>query len=114
MSEYIANLEKVYAAVVADVLDALGRHNQTLSANVSALTPAGRVCGRVFTGRAVVVEEIPPEPYKLEMQAIDIMKAGDVFVLDASVGRDWPPSKAGCRSPISSFTSTLLAVGGAR
>ena len=83
MNEYIATLEKLYAAVIADVLDALGRHNQTLSANISALTPAGRVCGRVFTGRAVVVEQIPPEPYKLEMQAIDVMQAGDVFVLDA-------------------------------
>ena len=83
MNEYIATLEKLYAAVVADVLDALGRHNQTLSANISALTPAGRVCGRVFTGRAVVVEEIPTDPYKLEMQAIDVMQAGDVFVLDA-------------------------------
>ena len=83
MSDPIATLEKLYAAVVADVLDELGHRQQTLSAAIAALTPVQRVCGRVFTARAEAVDEIPPEPYKLEMEAIDTMSAGDVLVVDA-------------------------------
>ena len=83
MSDPIATLEKLYTAVVADVLDGLGYRNQTLGADIAALTPASKVCGRVFTARAVAVDEIPEEPYKLEMAAIDTMKEGDVLVVDA-------------------------------
>lgn len=78
----ISQLEDLYSAVVADVLDKLGYRNQILSARVRALTPTQRVCGRVFTGRAVAVDEVPSHPYKLEMQAIDVMQSDDVFVVD--------------------------------
>ena len=87
MSDPIAVLEKLYAAVVADVLDKLGHRRQTLSADIRALTPAKKICGRVFTARAVAVDKIPAEPYKLEMAAIDTMQAGDVFVIDAGHNR---------------------------
>lgn len=79
----ISQLENLYSAVVADVLDKLGYRNQILSARVRALTPFQRVAGRVFTAQAVPVDEVPAEPYKLEMDAIDLMKDGDVFVVDA-------------------------------
>ncbi|MSU43294.1 MAG: RraA family protein [Pedosphaera sp.] len=79
----IALLETLYAAVVADVLDTLGHRQQTLSADIHALTPTQKVCGRVFTARAVSVDTIPAEPYKLEMAAIDTMRKGDVLVVDA-------------------------------
>jgi len=81
--EIIETLEGLYAAVVADVLDSLGYRNQTLSSDIRALTPSNQLCGRVFTGRAVSVSECPAEPYKLEMAAVDLMKTGDVFVVDA-------------------------------
>jgi len=68
---------------VADVLDGLGYRNQCLSSGIRALTPASRVCGRVFTAAAEVVDHTPAEPYKLEMAAIDQMKRGDVLVVDA-------------------------------
>ena len=83
MSNPVDTLDNLYSAVVADVLDGLGHRNQTLSADIAALTPARRVCGRVFTARAVAVNKIPAEPYKLELQAIDSMQADDVFVVDA-------------------------------
>ena len=87
MNDPVVTLENLYAAVVADVLDGLGHRHQTLSADITALTPASRVCGRVFTARAEAVEEIPAEPYKLEMEVIDTMRAGDVLVVDASHNR---------------------------
>jgi regulator of RNase E activity RraA len=76
-------LEQLYSAVVADVLDRMGLRNQVLSSRIRALTPVQRVCGRVFTAQAIPVTEMPTESYKLEMQAIDTMQSGDVFVVDA-------------------------------
>lgn len=78
-----SNLDQLYTAVVADVLDTLGYRNQCLSADVRALTPATRFGGRVFTARAETVDSIPAEPYKLEMAAIDTMESGDVLVVEA-------------------------------
>ncbi len=79
----VSVLENLYSAVIADVLDKMGFRNQILSSRIHALTPSKRIAGRVFTAQAVSVTEIPAEPYKLEMQAIDTMQADDVFVVDA-------------------------------
>ncbi|MEM7014932.1 MAG: RraA family protein [Verrucomicrobiota bacterium] len=84
----IAILDKLYSAVVADVLDGMGYRHRCLSADVQALTPNQKVCGRVFTAKAQPVNEIPDEPYKLEMEAIDTMQAGDVLVVDADGNRE--------------------------
>jgi 4-hydroxy-4-methyl-2-oxoglutarate aldolase len=78
----IPALETLYSAVVADVLDKMGYRNQILSSKIHALTPVERVSGRVFTAQGAAISEIPAEPYKLEMEAIDTMQAGDVFVVD--------------------------------
>ncbi|MDP6903331.1 MAG: RraA family protein [Verrucomicrobiota bacterium] len=87
MSNPIEQLETFYTAVVADVLDSLGYRNQTLSADIKAMTPANKVSGRVFTAKAKSVSAIPDEPYKLEMAAIDSMNSGDVLVVDADHNR---------------------------
>ena len=83
MSDPLTVLETLYTAVVADVLDSLGHRQQTLSADIHAMTPTRQVSGRVFTAKAEAVYSIPTEPYKLEMAAIDAMSAGDVLVVDA-------------------------------
>ena len=87
MSDSLVMLESMYTAVVADVLDTLGYRQQTLSADIRALTPVCKVSGRVFTARAEAVNEIPDEPYKLEIEAIDTMAKGDVLVVDAGHNR---------------------------
>jgi 4-hydroxy-4-methyl-2-oxoglutarate aldolase len=82
----LARLRKLYSAVVADVLDALGYRNQTLAADIRPLTPVRQVCGRVFTAQATVVDKVPAKPYELEIAAVDAMQGGDVLVCD--VGND--------------------------
>ena len=79
----LASLAPLYAAVVADVLDSLGFRNQTLPAHIRPLTSARKIYGRVFPARAVPVSEMPAEPYKLEIAAVDAMTRGDVLVVDA-------------------------------
>jgi regulator of RNase E activity RraA len=86
MPDFTSELAPLYAAVVADVLDGLGFRNQTLPARIRPLTPAQKVYGRVCTAKAVTVQEIPAEPYKLEIAAVDGMGRGDVLVVD--VGND--------------------------
>jgi len=80
-------LDKLYSAVIADVLDGLGHRQQSLGSEIAALTPVRRVCGRVFTARAEAVDEVPAEPYKLELEAIDTMQPGDVLLVDAGHNR---------------------------
>jgi 4-hydroxy-4-methyl-2-oxoglutarate aldolase len=84
----IEQLELLYSAVVADVLDSLGHRNQTLDSRVRALTPLRHVSGRVFTAKALRVTEIPAEPYKLEIGAVEAMTSGDVLVVDAEYTDD--------------------------
>lgn len=79
----IQELESLYTAVVCDVLDTLGYRNQMLPASLRPLTPQRQICGRIFPARAITVTDIPAEPYKLEIDAVDAMVAGDVFVVDA-------------------------------
>ncbi len=75
-------LESLYSAVLCDVLDALGFRRQALDYQVRPLTKARKVCGRVFTARALPVNEIPAEPYKLQLAAVDALASGDVLVVD--------------------------------
>jgi regulator of RNase E activity RraA len=88
MSDPLPVLETLYTAVVADVLDGLGHRHQTLSTNLCAMTSARHVCGRVYTAKAEVVDDIPAEPYKLELAAIDALESGDVLVVDAANNLD--------------------------
>jgi regulator of RNase E activity RraA len=87
MSDPMPVLVTLYTAVLADVLDGLGHRQQTLSADLRAMTPARQVCGRVFTARAEAVDAVPAEPYKLELATIDAMQTGDVLVVDAGHNR---------------------------
>lgn len=77
-----AILGTLYSAVVCDVLDGLGFRNQALSIQVRPLTKTRRVCGPVFTARAVPTTEIPAKPYVLQIAAVDALKGGEVLVVD--------------------------------
>jgi regulator of RNase E activity RraA len=79
----LARLDPLYTAVVADVLDGLGYRRQVLPPHVRPLTPARKVAGVIFPAKAVSVSEIPAEPYKLEIAAVDALARGDVLVVDA-------------------------------
>jgi 4-hydroxy-4-methyl-2-oxoglutarate aldolase len=76
-------LPSLYSAVVSDVLDALGFREQALSHLVRPLTKSKKVWGRIRTARAIPVAEIPAEPYKLQIAAVDTLNGGDVLVVDA-------------------------------
>ncbi|MBB6673054.1 RraA family protein [Cohnella nanjingensis] len=75
-------LEKnLYSAVIADILDDLGYRQQTFGAGIRLIDPSLKISGRAFTAQAAKVFDIPAEPYKLQMKAIDSVSSGEVFVV---------------------------------
>ncbi len=80
--EFIRN--NLYVAAVCDILDGLGFRNQAMHQRLRPLLPDIRKCG--FIGRArtfswIETDNISEEdPYGLEIEAMDSLKAGEVVV----------------------------------
>ena len=82
--------QNLYVAAVCDILDDLGYRNQAMHQRLRPLLPDPENCG--FIGRArtfrwmetdYVIEE---NPYGLEIEAMDSLKAGDVVVHSTDYG----------------------------
>ena len=77
----------LYSAVIADVLDETNDkivRNNAMDNMIRPLSSEMKVMGRVFTILAVDAYEQPKEPYKLELEAIDNLKKGDVVVVKSN------------------------------
>ena len=75
--------QKLYTAVISDVLDGLGFRHQVLPPSVRPLDDATVLCGRARTGLYRDVYHVPAghNPYALEIALIDDLKPGEVPVL---------------------------------
>lgn len=73
--------DKLYTAVVADVLDSLGYRNQAFRHDVRPVYPGAIVVGRAYTVLNVDVFEVRPDPYKEEIAAVDALRPNDVMVV---------------------------------
>lgn len=71
----------LYSAVLSDVLDDLGWRRQTLDPGLVPLDSGLVLMGRAFTAIAAEVSDIPAEPYKLQMEAVDAIGPEEVFVV---------------------------------
>jgi 4-hydroxy-4-methyl-2-oxoglutarate aldolase len=74
--------EKLYVAVISDILDGMGFRNQVLQPGV---VPAQPDPSQVLVGRAATVlvgpqYEVVDQPYTSQIAAIDALKPGDVVV----------------------------------
>ncbi len=76
--------QKLYVAVVCDALDELGFRHQAMHQRLRPLLPDRKTCG--FVGRARTVRWmetdyiVNEDPYGLEIEVMDSLKAGDVVV----------------------------------
>lgn len=77
--------QRLYSSVIADILDELGFRKQTIGPGVQLLDPELKISGRVFTAQAIQVFDLPTEPYRMQMEAIDAMLPGEVFVAATDV-----------------------------
>ena len=72
--------DKLYVAVVSDVLDAQGLTEQAMDARLRPIEPRMRLVGRAHTVLTADVYERPADPYRLEIAAVDALEPGDVMV----------------------------------
>ncbi len=72
--------DKLYSAVIADILDDFGFRNQALDHNIRPIDPSFKLAGRAFTILATDVYETPENPYVTELEAVDHLAEGDVVV----------------------------------
>jgi 4-hydroxy-4-methyl-2-oxoglutarate aldolase len=83
-------LAKLYAPVVADVLDKVGFRNQCLHSRVRPLFPEARCAGFALTVQTVPARELAPaHPYAGELAAVDSLQAGDVLVVSECEWSFW-------------------------
>ena len=101
--------DKLYVSVVCDVLDSLGYRNQAMHQRIRPLLPDMRNCG--FIGRARTVRwmetdyVVEADPYGLELDVMDSLKAGDVVIHSTDFG--------GTNAPWGELMSTIAKRNGA-
>jgi len=76
---------KLYSAVLCDALDQAGYRDQAMRADLRPVYPEAVVVGRAHTVLSVDVYAVGEDPYRLEIEAVDRLKPGDVLV--ASTGK---------------------------
>lgn len=81
---FAAARAQLYAAVVSDALDDVGRREQVMHAQIRPLSPDFVVVGRAMPILAADVFARPQDPYKLEIESVDSLKPGDVVVAKTS------------------------------
>ena len=80
----IDRLERLYPAVVADVLDGLGAREQVLDPGIRPLSAGSKVAGFASTVSCVPVGAVPASRddwYRGEISAVDSQQPGDVMVV---------------------------------
>ncbi|HWR13568.1 MAG TPA: RraA family protein [Terriglobales bacterium] len=71
----------LYTAVIADALDELGYHEQAMREYLRPLTPGTKFAGWARTISCRDIFYIPPDPYGLEIEAIDSILPGEVVAV---------------------------------
>jgi 4-hydroxy-4-methyl-2-oxoglutarate aldolase len=83
MNYYQELNEKLYSAVISDSLDSLGFRRQAPGISFHQYTGISKLVGRCKTTLWSDIFDTDPEPYKLELEAIDSCKPDDVLICAA-------------------------------
>ena len=75
--------EALYSAVVCDALDALGYPHQSPRVPLPPYTTDSLLVGRCKTTLWVTMYHVDPQPYELELQAVDSCRPDDVLIAAA-------------------------------
>jgi 4-hydroxy-4-methyl-2-oxoglutarate aldolase len=82
--DYLERADRLYSAVIADILDQLDYRNQVMDPRIRPLFPTARVIGFAKTVHVVPVPGLPErreDYYKGEIEAIEQLQQGDVMVV---------------------------------
>jgi len=72
--------ERLYTAVLGDVLDALGYYHQFLPAGIRPMLPEMRVAGRAMPVLVADVFGPQSKPFGLLTEALDSLRPGEVYI----------------------------------
>lgn len=72
--------DRLYSAVIADILDDLGFRHQALNQYIRPLDPSLKLLGKALTVQATDTQEVSDDPYVKELEAVDNLTEGDVVV----------------------------------
>ncbi|GAC1450797.1 MAG: 4-carboxy-4-hydroxy-2-oxoadipate aldolase/oxaloacetate decarboxylase [Isosphaeraceae bacterium] len=84
--QWVSRVERLHTAVLADVLDRLGSRAQAMRPEIRPLFPGARAAGFALTVKTIPATEVPAEPYKGEMAAVDALKTDDLMIVSSC---DW-------------------------
>ena len=73
-------LSNLYSAVLCDALDRLGFRQQGMTSTIRPLDPGMRIVGTARTLLSVRKPGMSDKPYQKELEALDLLKPGDVIV----------------------------------
>lgn len=76
--------ESLYSAVVCDALDSLGLRDQSPRVQLSPYSGDSLLVGRCVTTQWTDMDHDVPNPYELELQAVDSCHADDVLICAAN------------------------------
>ena len=79
--------EKLYAAVISDILDSLGACNQAMRADICPIYPGAIVVGRAYPVISADIFKLTEDPYRGEIEAVDSLKPNDVIVWSTNQSR---------------------------
>jgi 4-hydroxy-4-methyl-2-oxoglutarate aldolase len=90
--DLLQRVARLYTPVVGDVIDRMGYRNQIMLPNIRPLFPDAVVVGYALPVLAEKCDEVLPDPYRGEMDAVDALKKDDVMVVDTcgeKIGAYW-------------------------
>jgi len=73
--------DKLYAALISDILDSLGARQQAMRADIRPAYRGAVVVGRAYPVISSDIFEITDDPYRGEIEAVDSLKPNDVMVV---------------------------------
>ncbi len=76
--------DSLYAAVISDALDSLGYTCQSPDIQFNIHIGHKKIAGRCKTTLWTDIDHIDPNPYELELEAVDTCQEGDIFIAAAS------------------------------
>jgi regulator of RNase E activity RraA len=80
-SEQIARIQKrIYSAVVADILDTHGYHNQCLPTIIRPIDDTWKLVGRALTVLGEDISKVDNDPYGLMFDALDDLKPNEIYL----------------------------------
>jgi 4-hydroxy-4-methyl-2-oxoglutarate aldolase len=76
--------DKLYSAVISDILDSFGYRNQTMAPEIRPLNNDMVVVGRARTVLGADVNRITEKPYYRQVEVLDSIQPGEIFVASIS------------------------------